>query len=357
MSDMGGVDATAETVSEAETIMPTSAQLAEARDRAQKIGMTVRGRKKFSLGDGPRMEFAALLGAIALAEAMERGDPTYMMLPCGSGGTVFMNDKEQTSFFVERQEDGELTIGDDRYKKTWGSKTDLVTGETIQFDVLENGSHKETRRFPKEDDEADDETRTEIAPPLTDLAARIQDEHQAAASALRQGVLHAIAAGELLLEAKAQLKHGGWLDWLKANCEIPERTVQAYMRLARLPVEKRNAVADLPLREALSAIRSRQERLERAEEAENRPPPGPARICTVGPDGEVLFGKAALAAIPQDSTPARQATEDEIADELMQQLGWALLSAPPISVKALRAAFDRRFPVETDEERATGHDN
>src|SRR5262249_7175396 len=152
----------------------------------------------------------------------------------------------------------------------------------------------------------------------------------------------AIAAGDLLLKAKAQLKHGGWLDWLKANCEISERTVQAYMRLARLPVEKRNAVADLPLREALSAIRSRQERLGRAQEAENRPPPGAARICFTEADGEVLFGEAALAAIPRGSAPPRPGTEDEIADELIQQLVWAWHSAG-ISAEALRSAFNRRF--------------
>jgi Protein of unknown function (DUF3102) len=187
---------------------------------------------------------------------------------------------------------------------------------------------------------------------LTDLATRINDEHQAAAGALKQGVLHAIAAGDLLLKAKAQLKHGGWLDWLKANCEMPERTVRAYMRLARLPVEKRNAVADLPLREALSAIRSRQEKLERDEAAENRPHPRPAQICTAGPDGEVLFGKAALAAIPPQRPPSPPTTEEEIADDLIRQLAEALSCCPSVSIEGLRAAFNRRFPEsETAEER------
>jgi hypothetical protein len=67
---------------------------------------------------------------------------------------------------------------------------------------------------------------------------------------------HAIAAGELLLEAKRQVKHGEWLPWLAENCDIAERTAQAYMRLARTPLEKRNAVADLPLRDALASLAS-----------------------------------------------------------------------------------------------------
>jgi hypothetical protein len=72
---------------------------------------------------------------------------------------------------------------------------------------------------------------------------------------MRQAVEHAIAAGELLIKAKKQVKHGEWQTWLMANCaDIAERTVQAYMQLARAPLEKRNAVALLPLREALASL-------------------------------------------------------------------------------------------------------
>ena len=53
---------------------------------------------------------------------------------------------------------------------------------------------------------------------LADLAARIKAEHEATAIAMRRGVEHAMAAGDLLLEAKAQLKHGEWLPWLAAHC-------------------------------------------------------------------------------------------------------------------------------------------
>jgi DUF3102 family protein len=89
---------------------------------------------------------------------------------------------------------------------------------------------------------------------MKDLAERINAEHGKAERALRSGVEHAARAGELLLKAKEKIGHGGWLGWLKDNVAFSERLAQAYMQLASLPVEKRNAVADLPLRKALSAI-------------------------------------------------------------------------------------------------------
>jgi len=95
-------------------------------------------------------------------------------------------------------------------------------------------------------------------PMRADHVDRIHEEHAKVESALRASVQHAINCGELLIEAKKSSSHGKWADWLRDNIKFSERLAQAYMRLARLPVEKRNAVADLPLREALSAIRSRE---------------------------------------------------------------------------------------------------
>jgi hypothetical protein len=46
---------------------------------------------------------------------------------------------------------------------------------------------------------------------LADLAARIRAEHEAATLAIKRGLAHSIAAGKLLNEAKALLKHGQWL--------------------------------------------------------------------------------------------------------------------------------------------------
>src|SRR5437016_6783694 len=85
---------------------------------------------------------------------------------------------------------------------------------------------------------------------LVDLAARIRAEHEATALSLKRGVEHAIAAGELLLEAKAQVPHGKWLPWLAEHCAMSERAAQLYMRVAkhRTALEaKTQCVADLTL--------------------------------------------------------------------------------------------------------------
>jgi hypothetical protein len=64
------------------------------------------------------------------------------------------------------------------------------------------------------------------------LARRIEAEHNALTAALQSALGHAIAAGELLLEAKASVRHGQWLNWLASNCSVPPRTATHYMRLA-----------------------------------------------------------------------------------------------------------------------------
>jgi hypothetical protein len=89
---------------------------------------------------------------------------------------------------------------------------------------------------------------------LADLAARIEAEHAAASEAARNHVEHAMLAGELLIEAKAQLGHGRWLPWL-ADRGIVERTAQLYMRLARNKETIKSAtVADLTVRGAIMML-------------------------------------------------------------------------------------------------------
>jgi hypothetical protein len=95
---------------------------------------------------------------------------------------------------------------------------------------------------------------------LGKLARKINDEHEAVRVATRRALKHAIAAGELLLEAKNRLdQHGKWLPWLHANCQMPERTAQLYMRLARHASEllaKNATVADLSIRAAVDLLAS-----------------------------------------------------------------------------------------------------
>jgi hypothetical protein len=93
---------------------------------------------------------------------------------------------------------------------------------------------------------------------LADLAARIRAEHESISTALKDSVRHAISAGELLIEAKAQLGHGQWLPWLKDHCEIADRTARLYMRVAKnraeIEIQIGNGVADLSLNETAALL-------------------------------------------------------------------------------------------------------
>jgi hypothetical protein len=91
---------------------------------------------------------------------------------------------------------------------------------------------------------------------LVDLAARIRTEHNGAQAAVKRGIEHVIAAGELLIEAKAQLKHGQWLPWLEEHCGLSDRTASRYMRVARNKdkLGENGHVSDLSLRGAVDAL-------------------------------------------------------------------------------------------------------
>jgi hypothetical protein len=64
------------------------------------------------------------------------------------------------------------------------------------------------------------------------LAAQIKQGHALLNDNTRNIVQRAIAIGEALNEAKDKIEYSQWLPWLKAKCELPERTAQRYMKLA-----------------------------------------------------------------------------------------------------------------------------
>ncbi len=88
---------------------------------------------------------------------------------------------------------------------------------------------------------------------LAVLAANIRDAHAGVREAARTAAERAIDAGRMLTEAKALLKHGQWLPWLKDHCQLSERTAQLYMRVAKLGL-KSETVADLGLRAAAKVV-------------------------------------------------------------------------------------------------------
>jgi hypothetical protein len=102
-------------------------------------------------------------------------------------------------------------------------------------------------------DVADQRKALEGSNSLADLAARIRAEHEEALRHVERGLVHALRAGELLIEAKTQLAHGQWLPWLRKHCRVGARTAQVYMQLVRL-VPNAQRVADLPLRTAVKHL-------------------------------------------------------------------------------------------------------
>lgn len=90
---------------------------------------------------------------------------------------------------------------------------------------------------------------------LADLGARINEAHHLAIQHAGKAIEHAIACGQMLLEAKAKLPHGQWLPWLRQNVCFGERSAQGYMRVAqRLPRQIRNGVADMSVRGVLKEL-------------------------------------------------------------------------------------------------------
>ena len=65
-------------------------------------------------------------------------------------------------------------------------------------------------------------------------------------TALKRETDDIIAIGGLLTEAKAQVKHGEWLPWLKREFSMSERSAQNYMKAAEF-ADKNEIVADLKL--------------------------------------------------------------------------------------------------------------
>lgn len=76
------------------------------------------------------------------------------------------------------------------------------------------------------------------------LAAEIRKAHAGVQDAEQLAAEGAIKVGHALIEAKALVKHGEWLPWLKEHCRISERTAQRYMRITRFGI-KSATVADL----------------------------------------------------------------------------------------------------------------
>ena len=93
---------------------------------------------------------------------------------------------------------------------------------------------------------------------LEELALQIRTASSDAQRYANKATEGALIAGRLLIEAKPQVPHGEWENWVTVNCDVAPRTARAYMQLSKnldsFDSPNRQRVAVLPLREAMKAI-------------------------------------------------------------------------------------------------------
>jgi hypothetical protein len=67
---------------------------------------------------------------------------------------------------------------------------------------------------------------------LSSLADQIATYHHQAEAALQNFAEYAMMAGDLLIQAKLEIGHGQFGDWVAQNCKISDRTARRYMQIA-----------------------------------------------------------------------------------------------------------------------------
>jgi DUF3102 family protein len=65
---------------------------------------------------------------------------------------------------------------------------------------------------------------------LADLIRQIAVEHEACVAAAVDAMARYLNVGRLLTEAKTQVRHGEWVEWVETNCKFGLRQAQKYMR-------------------------------------------------------------------------------------------------------------------------------
>jgi hypothetical protein len=105
---------------------------------------------------------------------------------------------------------------------------------------------------------------------LEDLATRINALDREAAeaevvsiNACRSALEMRRQQGEMLLQAKSQLKHGEWLPWLGKHCTVGDRQAQKYMKIAKgwdALIAKANSDAFLTIDQAVKMLSAEKEK-------------------------------------------------------------------------------------------------
>jgi hypothetical protein len=112
-----------------------------------------------------------------------------------------------------------------------------------------------------ENDNANKDANANKAMALTDLADRINVEHEQCLGALNAGLDHAREVGRLLAQVREQLPHGQFQAWVRENRSFSARTARNYLRVFTHWPEieaKRQRVAVLGYRQAMRLLSSPQ---------------------------------------------------------------------------------------------------
>jgi hypothetical protein len=101
-----------------------------------------------------------------------------------------------------------------------GRKGNVIVKNTVTTALIDPAQTAEHKRFVEQE-----------CVPLASIAAQINAEHRACKAAWQAGLNHALQAGRLLCQAKAQLEHGNWLPWVEQHTGVSAREAQRYCSL------------------------------------------------------------------------------------------------------------------------------
>lgn len=147
---------------------------------------------------------------------------------------------------------------------------------------------------------------------LAEIAEEINQHHdqfaqhgQKALEYVAYALDHARTAGELLLEAKRNIQHGGWLDWLSQNCRVGDRQARKYMALASAdPNIITEAIAEgLTIDRAVARIAASKKR-------PNSEPSAPVKKPNRNCDSDLTTAQRSPAPEPVATLPEPQSVND-----------------------------------------------
>lgn len=110
---------------------------------------------------------------------------------------------------------------------------------------------------------AEPTTLEELATRINALDREAAEAEAVSINACRSALEMRRQQGEMLLQAKSQLKHGEWLPWLGKHCTVGDRQAQKYMKIAKgwdALIAKANSDAFLTIDQAVKMLSAEKEK-------------------------------------------------------------------------------------------------